>query len=271
MKVQNKLIIVTGGGSGMGRQLVLGLLGKGARVVAIDINEKGLAETLELAGKYSESITTFKLDITDKDAVKTTVDQIIEDHGSVDGIINNAGIIQPFKKLKDVDYAVIERVLNVNLWGTIYLTKTLLPHLQTRPEAHIANVSSMGGFFAFPGQTIYGASKAAVKIMTEGLIQELSGTKVHVSVIFPGAVNTNIMSNSGLETKVDAAQAASQNSMLLSAEKAAEIMIAGIEKNRKRIFVGKDSRIMDYLYRLSPNRAVAYISKKMGDHLPKDE
>nr|WP_321355447.1 SDR family oxidoreductase [uncultured Draconibacterium sp.] len=269
MNLNNKLIIVTGGGSGMGRNLVLTLLKKGARVAAIDINEKGLEDTAALSPEKKEALATFELDITDKQAVETIIGQIISEMGPVDGIINNAGIIQPFKKLNELDYSVIERVLNVNWWGTMYITKTLLPHLLSRPEAHIVNISSMGGFFAFPGQTIYGASKAAVKMMTEGLIQELSNTNVNVSVVFPGAVNTNIMSNSGLENAVNPEEAGKQN-MMLSADRAAEIIITGIEKNKKRIFVGKDAKIMDILYRLSPNRAVSFIAKKMGHHLPKD-
>lgn len=267
--MNNKLIVVTGGGSGMGRNLVLALLKKGARVAAIDINEKGLEETAGLVTSQKEALSTFKLDITDKQAVETTIKEVISKMGPVDGIINNAGIIQPFKKLNELDYSVIERVLNVNWWGTMYMTKTLLPHLLIRPEAHIVNVSSMGGFFAFPGQTIYGASKAAVKMMTEGLIQELSDTNVKVSVVFPGAVNTNIMANSGIENAVDPEEAGKQN-MMLSADKAAEIIITGIEKNKKRIFVGKDAKTMDMLYRLSPNRAVSFIAKKMGHHLPED-
>jgi len=269
MRLTDKLLIVTGGGSGMGRSLVFALLAKGARVAAIDINQKGLEETVAMIANRKEALSVFKLDITDKQAVERTISQIISEMGPVDGIINNAGIIQPFKKLADIDYAVIERVLNVNWWGTIYLTKTLLPHLLTRQEAHIVNISSMGGFFAFPGQTIYGASKAAVKMMTEGLIQELRKTNIRVSIVFPGAVNTNIMSNSGLENNVDSEEAAKQGS-LLSADKAAEIIINGIEKNKKRIFVGKDAKIMDILYRLSPNRAVNFIAKKMEHHLLKD-
>lgn len=270
MRVQNKKIVVTGGGSGMGRELVLALLRRGAEIVAFDVNPKGLEETSSLAGENKKSLRIIQLDITNRKLVEETAEKIITESGPVDGIVNNAGIIQPFKKLNDLDYSTIERVFNVNLMGTLYLTKTFLLHLLSRPEAHIVNVSSMGGFFAFPGQTIYGASKAAVKMMTEGLIQELRDTNVSVSVVFPGAVNTNIMSNSGLETKVDPKEAAKQNSMLLSADKAAEIIISGIEKDKKRIFVGKDAKMMDLLYRLSPNRAVGFIAKKMGHHLPKD-
>ena len=86
----------------------------------------------------------------------------------------------------------IERVLDVNLQGTLNMVTAFLPLLLERPEAHIANVSSMGGFFPFPGQTVYGASKAAVKLLTEGLYAELLDSQVRVSVIMPGAVSTSI-------------------------------------------------------------------------------
>jgi NAD(P)-dependent dehydrogenase (short-subunit alcohol dehydrogenase family) len=267
MKIADKLWLVTGGGSGMGRSLVLALLARGARVVTADINQKGLDETVALAGAKKDSLSTYVLNIADKEAVKKTVQQIISENGPIDGLINNAGIIQPFKNLYDLDDATLERVFNVNFWGTLHLTKTVLPYLLNRPEAHIVNVSSMGGFFAFPGQTMYGASKAAVKLMTEGLMQELRETKVKVSVVFPGAVNTNIMANSGLEVKGRQASSKTGDSRALTADKAAEIMIDGIEKNRKRIFVGKDSRMMDYMYRSNPDWAMRFIARKMKGHL----
>ncbi len=269
MKVAEKLWLVTGGGNGMGRSLVLTLLARGARVVTVDINQQGLDETLALAGTNDGSLSTYALNIADREAVEKTVAQIISENGPMDGVINNAGIIQPFKNLNELDYPTLERVFNVNFWGTLYLTKAVLPHLLKRPEAHIVNVSSMGGFFAFPGQTLYGASKAAVKLTTEGLIQELRNTRVRVSVVFPGAIHTNIMANSGLEVSGKKASSKNGASSALPADKAAEIMIDGIEKNKSRIFVGKDSRMMDYMYRLNPDWALRFIAKKMKDHLPK--
>jgi short-subunit dehydrogenase len=106
-------------------------------------------------------------------------------------------------KIKDLDYAAIERVFAVNWWGTLYVTKTFLPLLLARSEGHIVNVSSMGGLLPVPGQTIYGALKAAVKLFTEGLHSECAGTNVHVTVVFPGAVATNITANSGVEIRID--------------------------------------------------------------------
>jgi NAD(P)-dependent dehydrogenase (short-subunit alcohol dehydrogenase family) len=154
MKVQNKLIVVTGGGSGMGRALVLDLLSRGAKIITIDINESALQETASLAGDKKDLLSTFVVDITNKISVEELLNKVIAQHGFVDGIINNAGIIQPFVKVNELKYETIERVMNVNFYGTLYMTKTFLPHLLTRPEAHIVNISSMGGFLPVPGQTI---------------------------------------------------------------------------------------------------------------------
>ena len=262
MKVKNKVIVVTGGGSGMGRELVLNLLSKDAKVIAIDINEKTLHETSELAGNKKNLLNTFVADITKKDSIEKLLNDSLALHGNVDGIINNAGIIQPFVRLNELSLEVIERVFNVNLFGTLYMVKTFLPHLLTRPEAHIVNISSMGGFLPVPGQTIYGASKAAVKLLTEGLHSELMNTNVKVTVVFPGAVNTNITKNSGLvETREPSKEQAAMK--ILSPVAAAEMIVEGMERDAYRVFVGKDSKFMDLLYRLKPVYAAKMISQKM--------
>jgi len=262
MKVQNKTIVVTGGGSGMGRELVLNLLSKSAKVIAIDVNEAGLNETLALAGNWKGSLGTFVVDISNKISVEKLFNDVMAQYGHLDGIINNAGIIQPFMKVNDLGYDAIERVMNVNFYGTLYLVKAVLPHLLTRPEAHIVNISSMGGFLPVPGQTIYGASKAAVKLLTEGLNSELADTNVKVTVVFPGAVNTNIARNSGLKNQAQS-PAEQKPGQILSASKAAEIIINGMENDRYRVLVGKDSVFMDMIYRFNPKRAAGLISKKM--------
>ncbi len=263
MKAQNKVIVVTGGGSGMGRELVLNLLAKGAKVAAIDINENSLQETAKLAGSNAASLSVFVTDITDRSAVEGLLEKVTGKFGHVDGIINNAGIIQPFIKVNDLSYEAIERVMNINFYGTLYLIKTFLPHLLTRPEAHIVDISSMGGFLPVPGQTIYGASKAAVKLLTEGLHSELTNTNVKVTVVFPGGVRTNIMSNSGLADRMGSSSAKGAQK-ILSADKAAAIIIEGMEQNRYRVLVGKDAKMMDLLYRLNPAYAAGLIAKKMG-------
>jgi len=266
MNVNNKTILVTGGGNGMGRELVLLLLKKGARVAAIDIKEEYLNETKTLAGSNANRLSLHVVNITDKSAVEALPQQIINAHGQIDGIINNAGIIQPFVKVNDLDYASIERVVNINFYGLLYITKSFLPHLLKRPEAHIVNISSMGGFLPVPGQSVYGATKAAVKLLTEGLRSELLDTNVKVTIVFPGAIGTNIANNSGLKMPA-ASKEQEQKFKPLPAPKAAEIIIEGMEKNKYRVMVGSDSSFMDFLYRLSPKFAAEFIYKKMKDLL----
>jgi short-subunit dehydrogenase len=269
MNVENKTIVVTGGGNGIGRELVLNLLENGANVAAVDMDMPGLIKTKSLAGYKSSKLSTHILNITDKAAVELLPEEIISIHGTVDGIINNAGIIQPFTRVGDLDYEVIERVFNVNFYGTLYLTKAFLPYLLKRPEAHIVNVSSMGGFLSVPGQSIYGAAKAAVKLLTEGLSCELMNTNVHVTVVFPGAIGTNIKANSGAE-EAPKADDKNRKSLMkpLTPVKAARIIIDGMEKNKFRVFVGPDVKVLDFIYRVSPKLALKLITKQMKSHIP---
>ncbi len=261
MLVKDKVIVVTGGGNGVGRELVLQLLAKSASVAAVDINEAFLAETVKLAGDLASRLSTHVLNITDQKTVAALPEKIIARHGQVDGIINNAGIIQPFVKLNDLQYEAIERVMNVNFYGALYMVKAFLPHLLLRPVAHITNISSMGGFLPVPGQTIYGASKAAVKLMTEGLYAELLSTNVRVTVVFPGALSTNISGNSGL--KVDPSMVEKTTIKMMAPREAARIIIDAIEKDLYNVKVGQDSKMMDFFYRLNPKNAANLIYKQM--------
>jgi len=264
MKAAGKVIVVTGAGSGMGQQVVLELLRRGARVAAVDMSEPRLQETVRLASGGSGSLATYVVNVTDRPAVEALPQQVQDRFGSVDGVINCAGIIQPFVRLNELDYAAIDRVFDVNWRGTLYMTKTFLPWLLKRPEAHIVNISSMGGFLPVPGQTAYGASKAAVKLLTEGLHSELAGTGVGVTVVFPGAVATNITANSGVTI---AATVETAPRKVYPADRAARDILDGMEQNRFRVLVGPDAKLLDRFYRLSPRRATAFIAGQMKDLL----
>lgn len=262
MQLATKTFIVTGAGSGIGRELALQLLDKGANVAAVDINPTGLEQTEQLAKVGRDRLKGFTLDITHKESVDAFLDRVVAHFGVVDGLINNAGIIQPFKPVADLTSAEIERVMGVNFWGTLYLTKAFLPHFLARPEAHIANISSIGGFLPVPGQTIYGAAKAAVKLLTEGLYAELMDTRVRVTVVFPGAIATNISENSGLG-KPNVKAAGDSGLKPLAPSRAAEQILIGIERNQFRVMIGRDARLMDLFCRLSPRRATRFIRQKM--------
>jgi short-subunit dehydrogenase len=265
MQAAGKVIVITGAGSGMGREVALELLRRGAKVAAVDINAASLSETAGIAAVGSDRLATFALSVADREAVEALPAAVVEKLGAVDGLINCAGIIQPFVPLKDLDDAAIDRVFGVNWWGTLYMTRAFLPGLLARPEAHIVNISSMGGFLPVPGQTIYGASKAAVKLMTEGLHGECKGTSVHVTVVFPGSVATNITTNSGVA--IPNLKPGTKMPKVLAADKAAQIILDGMEKDAYRVLVGSDAKMMDRLYRLHPRRAAGFIAGRMKDLL----
>lgn len=262
MNIQDTVFVVTGAAGGIGGALVKALLQRGAKVAAVDLNPDALqALATELASSAS-SLSTHPLDITNREAVIALPEQVRAAHGQVDALINCAGIVQPFVKINDLEYDAIERVMNVNFYGTLYMTKAFLPELLARPSAHVVNVSSMGGFLPVPGQSVYGASKAAVKLLTEGLYAELLDTNVRVSVVFPGATKTNITGNSGVAAPGGADIDTSKFPML-TADEAAKIIVDGIEKNKPHIYTGKDSNLMNKLYRLNPVYATKLIAKQM--------
>ena len=262
MKVDGKIIAVTGAGNGVGRAVALETLRRGGRVAGVDISVAGLEETAALAAA-ADRFATFALDITDQPAVSELPAQVSAGFGAVDGLIHLAAIIQPFLKVRDLDDAAIERVFAVNWWGTLYLNRAFLPVLLERPEGHIVNTSSMGGFIPVPGQTIYGASKAAVKLLTEALRAECRGTRVGVTVAIPGGMATNMPANSGVSIAVDPEQAAKLAKNLTTPEAAANAILDGMERNAYRVVIGRDARLMDVLYRVNPSGAAALIARQM--------
>lgn len=258
MKVVGKKIIVTGAGSGIGKELTIQLLRAGATVIALDINKENLENLKKEINK--ESLYIYPIDVRDAKALAIFKEEYFKMHETIDILINNAGIIQPFENVEKLDDETINRVMEVNFYGPLNLTRLFLPQMLGRPEAHIVNISSMGGFFPFPGQTIYGASKAALKLFTEGLYAELLGTNVHVTLVFPGAIATNIASNSNIKTEKSESDSKFK---MLSAAVAADEIIFGIEKNKFQLYVGSDSKFMNFIYKINPKAAIKYIKSKM--------
>jgi short-subunit dehydrogenase len=262
MQIADKVFVVTGGGNGMGREVTLQLLKRGAKVAAVDLSEAGLAETAKLAGA-GKNLTTHALNVADRKAVLALPAAVIKAHGQVDGLFNVAGIIQPFVKINDLDFDVIERVMNVNFWGVVNTSKAFLPELLKRPEAGLLNVSSMGGFLPVPGQAAYGASKAAVKLFTEALFAELQGTPVSVTIVFPGGVGTNITANSGVEIPNMEELTKGKAPKTVTPADAGRQIIEGMEKGAFRVLIGSDAKFMDRFSRLNPRRATLLIANQM--------
>lgn len=276
MKLDGKVVVVTGGGNGIGRHLVFDLLRRGATVAAVDVRQDGLDETAALVGAgavgplapgVEDRLGLILADVTDRTSCDSLPVRVADALGPVDCLINNAGIIQPFVKLNELAFDDIDRVIDVNLHGPINMIKAFLPGLLERPEAHIANVSSMGGFLPVPGQTVYGATKAAIKLLSEGLQAELAETNVGVTVIMPGGVSTDITTNSGVESPIDPEEAENSRIPTTSPSDAASAILNGIEHDQLYVYIGVDSKLMNLATRVAPRQASRLIQKQMKDLL----
>lgn len=255
--LKGKTAVVTGAGSGIGRALAQQLAALGVNLALTDINQSGLDDTMGLISDEPIQAKSYQVDVSNRQAVQALADQVIRDLGSVDILINNAGVSSSGPVL-DLSYDLLEWTININLWGVIHGVKAFLPHLLTRPEAAVVNVSSVFGLMGIPGQAAYCTSKFAVRGFTESLRQEMFGTPVAVTVVFPGGVRTPIARNSRTDYEVDPeimemAHQSFQAMAKTSPEEAALAIIEGIRKKKPRVLIGKDARGMDRLARYAPN------------------
>jgi short-subunit dehydrogenase len=246
-----KVAVVTGAGSGIGRELARQLAASGCHLALSDINENGLNDTVKLLpNREAIKLTKHILDVTDRDAVADYTLKVIGEHQKVDLLFNNAGIGPRVREMADYEYSDYENVLNVNLWGVIHCTHNFLPHLLANPGSHLVNISSVLGFVAPAKSGSYAISKFAVRGYTEGLRSELQSRNVHVSCVHPGLIATNIVAAAGASDKI-IEQFAEDG---LSAESTARIILKGVARKKARIRVGKDAYFVDWLQRLMPVR-----------------
>jgi NAD(P)-dependent dehydrogenase (short-subunit alcohol dehydrogenase family) len=257
---KNKVAAITGAASGMGRTLALQLAGRGCHLALSDVNEKGLAETAEMAGKLGVKVTTTKLNVADREAMNAWADQVVRDHGKVNLIFNNAGVaLGAF--IESVKPADFEWIMGINFWGVVWGTQAFLPHLKKSGDGHLVNTSSLFGLLSLPTQGTYNSSKFAVRGFTEALRQELDMDQSGVSCtcVHPGGIRTNIAKDARMDaamsakTGKDAETARAKFDKLLNtttAESAARQILRAVEKNQRRVLVGPDAVFLDKVVRL---------------------
>ncbi|SEK26465.1 SDR family NAD(P)-dependent oxidoreductase [Rhodococcus maanshanensis] len=249
-----RVAVVTGAGSGMGRTLALGLARRGARLAVSDVDTDGLAATVALLEELGADVRSDRLDVSERESVLRYADAVVEHFGVVNQVYNNAGIAFSGTILES-EFKDIERVVDVDYWGVVNGTKAFLPHLIESGDGHVINTSSLYGILALPRQSAYNSAKFAVRGFTESLRLEMlaGGHPVRVTCVHPGGVKTNVANNAGHAgpTK-DEAETALYNEKLLrmSPEKAAEIILDGVAKNRARVLVGGDARGLDLMVRV---------------------
>jgi NADP-dependent 3-hydroxy acid dehydrogenase YdfG len=270
MKTLNeKVVVITGAGSGIGRALALNAAGKGARVALSDWDTAGLGETAALVkGQTGTEPRTDKLDVRDRTAMAAYAASVAEEFGVVNVVINNAGVAL-HGDFEEVSYEQFEWIMDVDFWGVVQGTKEFLPHLIASGDGHVVNISSLFGLLGVPGQTAYNSAKFAVRGFTESLRQEMlvSGHSVGVTCVHPGGIKTAIARNAQVTSSGDPATFAEFFDKRLArttAEKAADDIIEGILKKRARVVIGLDAKALDVLVRLGGHRYQRVVATVAG-------
>ncbi|MDD9932983.1 MAG: SDR family NAD(P)-dependent oxidoreductase [Myxococcales bacterium] len=249
----DRVAVVTGAGGGIGRAVSLELARAGCHLAISDINEEALLGTAEEIRTLGRNVCTHRVDVSDKARMQAYVDEVVDFHGGVNILVNNAGVTvaAPFEDHTIEDW---EWIVGINLWGVIYGTKFFLPHLKAADEAHVVNLSSVFGLAGIPAQTSYCVTKFAVRGLSEALWVELKKDNIGVTSIHPGGVRTDIAKSARTtddpELKSQAVEIIERFSV--TPEHCAKQIVKAIRKNKMRQLVTRESYLMDFLKRLSP-------------------
>lgn len=269
-EIAGKVAVVTGAASGIGRATAELLSREGAKHVAItDVDRAGLEKTAENIKASGGSVSTHIIDVSDKDAIYAFADEIAGTHGGADIVINNAGVAQ-MAEVEDLTYEDFEWVMNIDFWGMVYGTKAFLPQLQAKGAGHIVNVSSIFGLISVRTQAAYNSAKFAIRGFTEALRLEMKDTNIGVSCVHPGGIKTNIVRNARFQqstTVGDREEAKDRFDQLAKTTpaKAALTIVNGIKKNKPRILIGFDARMVDWIQRLLPTRYGFLFNRQNAD------
>ena len=252
---KDKVVVVTGAASGIGRALAVQLAQAGARVAASDINRAGLDETLRIIeGKGAAK--GYIVDASSADAVFAHADEVKRDFGTAHFVFNNAGA-SLFGTVANTTIEEFEWQIRLNMWGVLYGTKAFLPMMLAQREGCIVNISSVFGLLGYPGQGAYTMSKFAVRGLTECLWAELDGTGVRAVCVHPGGIKTNLEAAARRVKAAGAVEAAlsetAQKTLTTTPEVCAADILDGIRRGRKRIVTGNKSTTMFWLSRMFPS------------------
>ena len=258
-------VVITGAASGIGRALAIDLGARGARLLLADIDPAGLQQISAQLQAQGVTCYTRTTDTGVEAEIAALAAESARLFGAADIVINNAGVALtvPVDKLSSAD---AQWLMNINFWGVVHGCRHFLAQLRSRPQARLVNISSIFAMVSVPTQSMYNASKAAVRAFSDALREELRGGPVGVLCVHPGGIDTRIAENARL---VDVSMVAADAKELrnnfrrmarTSAQQAARAIVAALEADRTRLLIGSDALIADWVYRLAPGRASAWLT-----------
>ncbi len=267
--LENKVVVITGAGSGIGRQLALRAARAGALLAVSDWNEAGLGETVDLLKAAGvRELRSDRVDVSDRAAVGEWAAAVADQFGRVNMLVNNAGVSMT-GDFEEMSYEDFDWIVGVNLNGVVNGTKEFLPHLIASGDGHLVNLSSLFGLVSVPGQSAYNATKYAVRGFTEALREEMlvAGHPVGVTCIHPGGIKTGISRNGRKTASQDATALDSlfeKKLARMTPEKAAKIILDGALKGKARVLVGADAHALHHFAKLAGSRYQDVVAKQFS-------
>lgn len=256
--------VVTGAASGIGRAVSRRICERGCDLALVDLNEAGLTELGEWVRRAGRRASTHVVDVASREAMQRLPAAVLEKHPGVHLLVNNAGVALSGRfdacELDDIHW-----IVGINFWGVVYGCKFFLPHLRQQSQAHIVNICSDFGLLGFPTKTAYCASKFAVRGFTESLRAELHGSRIGVTCVYPGPVDTALIRSARAadprKREIEAEFVASRG---LSDERVAERIVRGVERRLPRVLIGHDARVIDLMTRICPVLTNTLVGKFQG-------
>lgn len=265
----DKVCVITGAGSGIGRAMAVTLARSGARLALSDINEDGLEETKQLIGQQTNKHRYDALDVSDEGAIPVYAESVKESLGNADYVFNVAGLTR-LGSFEETPLSSFEKVMDVNYWGVVRMCKAFLPQV-IETKGGFTNISSVFGLIGYPGQTHYCSSKFAVRGFSETLATELEDKGVSVTSVHPGGVATNIARSAEVDSMPENGASREQmnerfdEAARTSPDKAASIILNGTAKGKRRVLVGNDATMISTIQRLLPTTYWRFLSKVFPD------
>jgi short-subunit dehydrogenase len=271
-RLRDRVAVVTGAASGIGRATAVALAREGAHLALVDVRAEGLHGTREEVLRHGREVTLHECDVASAEKVHRLADEVASKHGDVHILVNNAGVGLN-ASFEEQSLADFEWLMGVNFWGVVNGCRAFLPFLRQADEGHVVNVSSVFGIMGMPRNSAYCASKFAVYGLSESLRAELSDTRIGVTCVQPGGVATNIAATARVvgdaETEAMHARVVRSFTRMLPPERAAHAIVRGIKHNSHRVLITREARLIDAAKRAFPSWSVDLVAKRWRSFLPK--
>ncbi len=267
-QLAGRVAVVTGAASGIGLAVSRALVAKGCEVALVDVDPESLERAAEELRDRDAKLSTHVVDVASKAQMQALPAQVIEAHGHVHVLVNNAGV-SVVGTLDEQSIEDLEWIIGINLWGVLYGCKFFLPHLCEEDEAHIVNISSLFGLIGVATQTSYSLTKFAVRGLSEALRAELGGTSVGLSVVYPGAIETNIIQAGRIASGDRRARLQRRFARrAIPADRAARKIVRAIELDQMEVLIGRETHLIAWAKRLFPGLTHKQIERRYNRSTP---